>query len=48
MVFRLLTKDKDEIEAVRQAKLLEDEKAQFAVSTVYSILHCTNNYNSDS
>lgn len=30
---RLLTKDKEEMETLRQAKLLEEEKAQFSVSS---------------
>ncbi len=31
---RYLRKDKEELEALRQAKLLEEEKAQFAVSVL--------------
>jgi hypothetical protein len=32
VVFRYLRRDKDDQEALKQAKLLEEEKAQFAVS----------------
>ena len=35
---RLLRRDKDEQEALRQAKLLEEEKAQFAVILNYIFL----------